>query len=157
LVDDHPKRHPEMMTSPKRSGTCTALLAATGLVVTMAWQPLMAHHSVVAHYLVDETVSVTGVVEEFWFENPHARIVLDVTTEAGGTERWIVETGAKNNMIRNGWDGSEFQPGDVLSASGLPSRDGSNTMELRILDLPDGRQFRARGGSLRPVEENQAP
>jgi len=141
-----------MMKTPTHAWFCTTLSVASILFYGMAASLAKAHHSVVAHYLLDESIAVSGIVEEFWFENPHARIVLNVTTDAGETERWILETGARNNLIRRGWNGEELQPGDKISASGLPARDSSNTMEIRILHMPDGRQFRSGGGSLLPAE-----
>jgi hypothetical protein len=111
--------------------------------------PAGAHHSFVAHYVADETVAVSGIVEEFWFENPHARLLVDVESESGDTERWVIETASKNNLIRNGWDGSEIQPGQHIETTGNPSRDGSTTMQLRALILPDGTIYKSVGGGLR--------
>ena len=116
----------------------------------LAANPVSAHHSFVAHYVADETVEVAGIVEEFWFQNPHARIVVNVESDTGETQRWIVETGAKNVLLRSGWKGDELQPGDRIEATGNASRDGSNTMQLQVLIMPDGSVFRSGGGGLRP-------
>ena len=39
----------------------------------------------------DEIIENTGVVTEFRFINPHARIYLEVTNENGETEIWMAE------------------------------------------------------------------
>ncbi len=127
----------------------------SGVLLSNFSAPLAsAHHSFVAHYLPDENVVISGVVEDFWFHNPHARIVVNVSTEPGKTERWIVETGARNVLIRGGWQGDEIQPGDLVKINGHPSRDGSNSMELRELEMGDGRRFRSGGGGLRLVAKH---
>ena len=126
-----------------------ACLLALALGASLPVSPTQAHHSFVAHYIPDQEVMVKGVVEEFWFENPHARIVINTEPQSGDTQRWILETGSKNNLIRSGWEGDEIQPGQLVEATGHPSRDGSNTMELRVLTLPDGTIYRSAAGSLR--------
>lgn len=108
----------------------------------------LAHHSFVAHYLEGTEVAIKGIAQEFWFENPHARILVDVENEVGETERWIAETGAKNVFIRRGWDGTEIQPGDYVEIVGNASRDGSNTMYVVSLQLPNGQKYRTAGGGL---------
>lgn len=127
----------------KYSGTFSVLCWTA-----LALQTATAHHSFVAHYIPDQEVKVSGIVEEFWFENPHVRIVINTEPESGDSERWILETGARNNLVRSGWEGDEIQPGQGLTATGHPSRDGSNTMELRLMEMDDGTIYRSRAGGL---------
>ena len=96
------------------------------------------HHSFEAHFRTDETVTVGGVVTEFWFANPHARIYLDVTDEDGEVTEWMAEGGSRNVLTRRGWSEDTIRPGMVLIVSGNPSRDGSNAIGWQSLTGSDG-------------------
>jgi hypothetical protein len=122
----------------------TILFAALGsLVVSL---PLLAHHTFAAHFIPGEISSVKGVVTEWWFENPHSRIYLDVTGTDGSTEEWMLEGQSRNVLIRRGWTGDEIKVGDVLTAQGEPSRDGSNSIHYRVVTFEDGRTLGQRPG-----------
>ena len=108
-------------------------LAAMGFGVGLS-----AHHSFDANFITNETMTIEGVVTEFWFANPHARIYLEVVNEAGETEEWFAEGGSRNNLIRRGWLEDTITPGIRLIVSGSPSRDGSNSIGWRSLTTTDG-------------------
>ena len=97
-----------------------------------------AHHSFGAYFLTDETTTVKGVVTEFWFANPHARIYLDVANEDGEVEEWMAEGGSRNVLTRRGWSADTIKPGMELVVQGSPSRDGSNAIRWRSLTTLDG-------------------
>ncbi len=96
------------------------------------------HHSFAAYFRTDETTSIKGVVTEFWFRNPHARIYLDVATESGDVEAWMVETGSPNSLIRSGWSKDTITPGMTLVIVGGPSRDGSKTIGVKSIATTEG-------------------
>ena len=97
--------------------TCAAMLMA---VATVA---LSAHHSPV---MFDRAVRKTlvGTVVEFAWTNPHASIQLDVANDGGGTDRWGVELGSPNSMVRNGWRSSLLKPGDKVTVVVNPLKSG---------------------------------
>lgn len=97
------------------------------------------HHSFAAFFNLDETVAVEGVVKEFWFENPHSRIYIDVTNEDGEVVEWMLEGGSRNVLTRRGWDADTVQVGTMVQAEGNPSRDGSNSIGWRSLKTMDGK------------------
>ena len=57
-----------------------------------AQSDLRAHHALAANYEEGNEGSITGVVEEVFFRNPHVRYYLAVDDGEGGTELWDVET-----------------------------------------------------------------
>ncbi len=97
-----------------------------------------AHHSFGAYFLTDETTTVKGVVTEFWFANPHARIYLNVANEDGEVEEWMAEGSSRNVLTRRGWSADTIKPGMELVVQGSPSRDGSNAIGWRSLTTLDG-------------------
>lgn len=122
------------MTDRVRNGLAVLLAAALPLLVTQA----LAHHSFAAHFVTDETVTIEGVVTEWWFQNPHARIYLEVTNEDGEVEEWMVEGGGRNVLHRRGWTDETILPGTRLTIVGNPSRDGSRTIHWDTLTFEDG-------------------
>ena len=96
-----------------------------------------AHHSAAMVYDVSKEIEVSGVVTEYELGNPHLRIYFDVDN-AGTIEHWMAEGGSRTVLLRKGWDGSEFAPGDRISMRGHPSRDGSHLVHLQYVTLPDG-------------------
>ena len=101
-----------------------------------------AHHSPGSLYHMDRMVTVEGVVTEYLFINPHARIHFDVVNSAGEIEKWMAEGGTPNALARLfGWDGSEIEEGDRITIRGNPPRDGSNLVHWLTITFPDGRQL----------------
>ena len=123
------------MASKKCKGRVLPVVALgfAGLGTTVS-----AHHSFEANFNTDESVTIEGVVTEFWFANPHARIYLEVVNEAGETEEWFAEGGSRNNLTRRGWSADTITPGMRLIISGSRSRDGSNAVGWRSLTTTDG-------------------
>lgn len=117
-----------------------AILA--GLLCLM---PAWSHHSPASHYLIDELITVEGVVTRFRLINPHARIYFDVTAEDGTTEPWLAEGNASAILKRRGWTRETLQPGDPITISGNPARDGSNKLDWKTIVLADGTEL--RGGN----------
>ena len=79
-----------------------------------------AHHSY-AMYDSSKEVKLTGVIKSFQWSNPHSRIEL--VTDSGV---WNVELGSPNVMKRWGWSRDSLKPGDKVSMSVNPLRDGSS-------------------------------
>ena len=97
-----------------------------------------AHHSNAAYFILDQTLSVQGVVKEFWFANPHTRIYLDVTNADGDVEEWMLEGRSRNVLTRQGWSADTVSVGITVQVEGNPSRDGSNSLGWRSLKTMDG-------------------
>jgi len=62
----------------------------------------IGHHSTAVNFNRDSIISIEGVITEYRFQNPHVQILMDVTTEEGETEAWMVELAAKNQFVRSG-------------------------------------------------------
>lgn len=109
--------------------------------VALATIPCVAHHSPAALYRMSQEIVVKGIVTEFQFTNPHARILLDVTNSKGEVKQWLAEGGTPNVLRRLGWDGQEVQPGDYVEVTGNPARDRSNVVHWVTIILADGSEL----------------
>ena len=126
--------------------TRSGLIFALAALVTVP--PVWAHHNFAAHYRQDEIVQVSGVVREFRFVNPHVRVYLEVTTEAGDTETWMAEGDASVALRRSGWTADQLKPGDRITVVGNPSRYGDNMMGWDTVRLADGTDLGGGDGRL---------
>lgn len=118
------------------------------VIVTMAlfWSfPCYSHHNAASHYVLDQTITITGTVTQFRLINPHARIYLDVAHESGVIENWMAEGNAAGILKRRGWTSDSLKPGDLIEITGRPARDGGNKIDWELIRLEDGTVL--RGGN----------
>ena len=109
---------------------CAALL----LVASVA----SAHHSAAG---IDrtKTVELVGTVKQFGWTNPHSWLSIDVKNENGEVEKWAVEFGSTNALLRNGWRRDDLPAGVTVTVTGYVARDGSKQISATGVKLPDGR------------------
>jgi hypothetical protein len=98
-----------------RTRLIATLAAAAGLLM-MVSVPLFAHHGN-AEFNTEKTVSVKGVVTEWFWANPHCFLKFDEQTETGEVKHWVVETSNPPDMINNGWSKYSLKPGDQVTVT----------------------------------------
>jgi len=123
------------------------------LAVSLLPAVVMAHHNAASHYLLDQKITVKGVVTEFRLINPHARIYFDVKGEDGEVEKWLGEGNASSVLRRRNWTDDSLKPGDVITITGSPARDGGNKLDWESIVLEDGTEL--RGGNTKAGELEQ--
>src|SRR5919198_5594201 len=106
---------------------------------------LSAHHS----WPVDNSrlVTVKGTVMALAWENPHPMITLEVRTDDGKAEKWLVGGPAINRMEANGWTKTTVRPGDVITGIGYQFADGQKIIRLERVVLADGKELFLYGSS----------
>jgi DNA/RNA endonuclease YhcR with UshA esterase domain len=120
----------------------------TGVVFLGMSHSALAHHGR-ASYDPTKVLTIMGTVSSFQFSNPHAQLFLDVKDEKGNIEKWIGEGTSPNMLVREGWDRKTIKPGDQITATGHASRNGTNTMRIEKILLPNGKEltFEGPGGT----------
>ena len=103
--------------------------------------PVQAHHSFSVYYDPDVMVTVSGIVEDFRFSNPHGIVHLKAKDDNGNEVIWTVETTAPVFMARRGWSKDTIKAGEQVTIRGWHSRDGSNLMRMQAAFRPDGSQI----------------
>ncbi len=96
----------------------------------------LAHHSFVSEFDVESVKSVTGIVTEVWYQNPHSRVYVEATNEAGEKSLWETETYPRNILNRRGWKHDDLKIGDEVVVTGRPARDGSNRLQMLTIVRP---------------------
>jgi Family of unknown function (DUF6152) len=119
-------------------GACVKRIILTVLALLCA-PSAGAHHSFAVFFdTQDKLVSVTGIVSDFQFRNPHGIITLNVPA-AKGTIIWRAETNSPSILRRRGWTAESLHPGDKVTLEGWPAKDGTNYIRLRTAKFADGR------------------
>jgi hypothetical protein len=113
------------------------------LALISAAVPVSAHHSWPVSY--SQLVTVTGTVKEFAWGNPHPMMTLEVRTNDGKIETWLVGGPAINRMEANGWTKTTVKLGDVITGIGYQFADGQKIVRLERAVLPDGKEMRLYG------------
>lgn len=118
------------------------LRAILGLMLglTMFSSLSLAHHGT-SNYDRDHPVTLTGIITEYQFINPHVLIRIDVKNADGVMENWVVESAPPQRLFRAGWRTDSLKQGDKVTVSGFPMKDGAKAMALRKLTSPDGKEL----------------
>ena len=99
--------------------------------------PALPHHSNVA-FEVNKIVTLTGVVTEFRWVNPHTWIGLSVDDGKGVKTVWAIEGRAPGVLARAGWSRSSIKVGDTVTIDFSPAKDGSKTGLVARVTKADG-------------------
>lgn len=119
-------------------------LAALTVALAVMSAPAWVHHSGAMFDRTKET-KITGTVTEFQWTNPHASFKVDVLGPDGKTETWSIEMNGPNNLIRAGWKRSSIKPGDKVTVTINPLRDGRPGGWYLGITLADGRTLGGAG------------
>ena len=115
----------------------------SGLAMLSA--PTFAHHSAVM-FDDQKEVTVTGVVKEFQYTNPHSWLLVDVKNDDGTVTTWGFEAEGPSTLARAGIRKSDFSPGTELTITGHPMKDGRPAAAWIKATRGDGKDFDPRAG-----------
>src|SRR5580698_5804232 len=121
-----------------------ASMCAVGL--WMGTTTAEAHHSM-AGFDRKQTVTLTGTVQAFRWENPHSSIDIDVTGKDGKVVTWKVEMTAPAYLVRTGWKRTTVKKGDVATILANPLISGDPGALFVSITLADGQVFPQPAGN----------
>jgi hypothetical protein len=106
--------------------------------------PALAHHSMSA-YDQSRSVNLKATITSFDWTNPHVQIHFDARDDNGNVSSWMAECPSPNRLAKAGWSADSLKPGDEVSITGNPAKDGAKEMRLVQVALANGEQLRAYG------------
>jgi Family of unknown function (DUF6152) len=119
----------------------TNAITLTMLTVVLWSNSAAAHHSFAPVYDGNREITVTGVVTQFKFVNPHAMMLMDVTDESGKVVKWTVEFAGSLNLSEVGWTADSIKAKERVTVTGNPTHTGSHGMFFRKLVRSDGTEL----------------
>jgi hypothetical protein len=120
-------------------GRLALLVAGFGLV--LAAVPVTAHHSFAAEFDANSPVLLKGTVAKMEWVNPHSWIHINVTRRDGTVQRWKVEGGPPNILLRRGFTKNSLLPGTEIVVDGFKAKNGTLTANGKDITLPDGQKL----------------
>ena len=102
--------------------------------------PAFGHHSF-AMFDLTRRVTITGVVKEIQWTNPHVWVYVDVPQSDGPPKRWGIEYTSVNHLTRLGMTRTTIAPGQTIEFQVNPYGDGSPGGRFQIMKMPNGRYF----------------
>jgi hypothetical protein len=132
------------MTRIRLLAAATAIAAAGAISA-----PAFAHHST-AMFDMEHTVTLNGTVKTFQWTQPHTWIDFEVPNATGGADVYGVEGMSPSYLGRNGWSKRTLSPGDKVTLTIHPLRDGRKGGFDASVTWPNGKvmyNLPQRGGA----------
>lgn len=106
-----------------------------------------AHHAAAPVFDRTSERTVTGVVKQVDWTNPHIWVWLDVPNATGQVETWGFEGMSPNFLARRGWTRTSLQAGAKITVTFRPLRDGRPGGMFMTGKLEDGRILTSGGAA----------
>ena len=123
-------------------------LLVTALLCGMA-ASARAHHSAAAVFDMNAEKTMTGVVKQVDWTNPHIWIWLNVPNASRQVETWGFEGMSPNFLARRGWTRNSLLPGMRIAVTFRPLRDGKAGGMFMTGKLEDGKVLTSAGAEYR--------
>jgi uncharacterized protein DUF6152 len=114
------------------------IVAVAAIGVILLGARVSAHHAFAAEFDANKPVKFKGTVTKMLWVNPHSWIYIDVKKPDGKIERWMIEAGTPNTLLRRGFTKDSLSPGTEIVVDGYQSKDGSLRANGRDITLPNG-------------------
>ena len=87
---------------------------------------------------MDKELVMKGTVTDWLWANPHCFLKYDTTDDAGTLSHWAVEVSNPTDMTKRGWSKRSLKPGDEVTVTVRPAKNGAPVGQLLKVVLPDG-------------------
>ena len=109
-------------------------------VALLSGVPLSGHHSGLTLF-TEDTSTLKGVVKSWVWSNPHCLLTFEATGADGQATQWVIEMQAPNSIYPGGYRRTTFKPGDAVSVTVHPVKNGRPYGRLVSSVLADGREL----------------
>ena len=130
-----------------RSVLLGVVLAGAGLIAPAS---AVAHHGA-ATFDTGKEVTLKGIVTEWIWANPHCFLKFDAKDDTGAVRNWAVETQNPVTMLSRGFARTSFKPGEAVTVSLEPLKNGSPVGRMLTVLRPDGQTLVAATATPSPA------
>ena len=110
------------------------------IAVLIVSAPIFAHHGN-AEYDEKRPLTLKGTATEFMWASPHSKIFFDVKDTKGSVVHWSIETLSPGKLARAGWTKDAVKPGDQVTLTFSPAKNGALMGFLQKVVFLDGKQL----------------
>jgi len=110
-------------------------------VALLAMPVVMFGHHGNAAYDLSKPITMKATVTEFVWSNPHVQIYFDVKDANGNIVHWASETVSPGLLSRAGWSKTELKPGDRITITVGPSKNGAPVGYALKIVLSNGKEL----------------
>jgi hypothetical protein len=149
VYSERPQVYKSPMRTPREICVETEAIAmrkrfiatATTLVSLLIFSvSLLAHHGN-AEFDIGKRVTVKGTVTKWSWSNPHCFLTFDSKTDNGSLTHWVVETQPPRSVTANGFGQYTFRPGDEVTVTLEPVKNGQPLGRMLEVVLPNGKKL----------------
>jgi uncharacterized protein DUF6152 len=105
--------------------------------------PLFAHHGAAA-YDTTKKITLKATVTEWFWANPHCFLKFDAKDDKGNVVHWAVEASNPADMVNLGWSKESFKPGDEVTVTFEPVKNGQPIGRVEQVVLASGQILKGR-------------
>lgn len=120
-----------------------ALGMALGVAFLIVPASLLAHHGN-SSFDTTKRLTLKATVTDWTWANPHCFLKFDVTDQKGNVVHWVAETSNPSDMTNLGWSRQDFKPGDHVTVTLQPVKNGQPIGRVIEVVLANGRTLSTR-------------
>ena len=135
------------------NGTPLRALLVAAALLTSTVSPFAHHGS--ASFDTERELVLEGTVTEWIWSNPHCFLKFDAAESDGVVRNWAAEVSNPTDMTRRGWARTSFRPGDKVTVTVQPVKNGAPVGRLRSVVLANGQTLGTAGPA--PAAAAQPP
>src|SRR5262245_36305275 len=110
------------------------IIGLTAIVLGVFLVQAQAHHSS-SLFDKEKMITVSGTLKEFEWSNPHSWLhIVAVDPATGLNAEWAFEMSSVSVIAAQGWKVNSVKPGDKITISGHPLKDGSHGGRYRSVN-----------------------
>jgi len=98
---------------------------------------MFAHHGA-AGYDMDKQLVMKATVTEWLWANPHCFLRYNTKDDKGVVAHWAAEVSNPVDMTRRGWSKHSLNPGDQVTVTVRPAKNGEPVGQLLKVEFPNG-------------------